>query len=264
MNASAAARRGLLVPVVFVILAVTGLLALGTWQIQRKGWKEDLVSTLDKRLGDAPIALPPASQWGSFNPTDEFIRVRFTAAFLPGRRLDDSQREARLYTGGGSALRTDIKGPGYFVFAPARLPDGSTVVVNRGYVANPRPIASTPPVALPPGPVEVVGVIRWPERPGWFDTTHSDTEDLWFVRDPAAMAAQNGWGYVAPFYIDMEAPDPPGGVPKPGPIQVHLRNEHLQYAITWFGLAAVVMVMFVIWLVRWRHGGEAATRGSTV
>jgi surfeit locus 1 family protein len=267
MNTGAAARRGLLIPVVFVVLAVAGLLALGTWQVQRKAWKEDLVSALGKRLSDAPVALPPASQWGSLDPAaDEFTRVRFTAAFLPGRRLDDPQREARLYTGGASALRTDIKGPGYFVFAPARLSDGSTVVVNRGYVANPRPIASTPPVALPPGPVEVIGVIRWPERPSWFDTVHSATEDLWFVRDPLAMAAQNGWGYVAPFYIDMEAPDPPGDVPKPGPIQVHLRNEHLQYAITWFGLAAVVIVMFVIWLARWRNGDwrAAATHTDTV
>jgi surfeit locus 1 family protein len=244
----------LLIPGLFALIGLVVLLGLGTWQLQRKAWKEALIATLDKRLNDAPIALPPASQRSSLNQAaDEFTRVRFTGAFLPGRRLNDTEREARLYTG-ASALRTDIKSPGYFVFAPARLPDGSTVVVNRGYVADPHPTASTAPVPLPMGPVEAVGVIRWPEPPGWFDTVHSDADDLWFVRDPLAMAARNGWGFVAPFYIDMEAPVPPGGVPKPGSIQVHLRNEHLQYAITWYGLAAVLAVMFAIWAVRRRRG----------
>jgi cytochrome oxidase assembly protein ShyY1 len=247
-----AGRRGIVVPALFSLVVFAILLGLGTWQVERKAWKENLIATLDGRLSDAPIALPPASEWAGMTAANsEFTPVRITAAFLPGRRLNDTQREARLYTG-GSALRTDIKAPGYFVFAPARLPNGTTVVVNRGYVANPHPTASTPPVALPPGPVEAIGVIRWPEPPGWFDTIHSVTDDLWFVRDPRGMAAQNGWGHVAPFYIDMEAPVPPSGVPKPGPIQVHLRNEHLQYAITWYGLAAVLVVMFAVWACRRR------------
>src|SRR5690606_10231790 len=144
--------------------------------------------------------LPPAAQWPGMDRRDhEFTRVRLRAEFLPGRRNDDPQREARLYTG-ASALREDIKGPGYFVFAPARLPDGHTVVVNRGYVANPRPTRTTPPVPVPPGPVELIGIVRFPDAPGWFDQLYSAADDLWFVRDPAAMAVHNGWGDVAPFY----------------------------------------------------------------
>ena len=67
------------------------------------------------------------------------------------------------------------------------------------------------------------------------------------VRDPSAMAQLKGWGTVAPFYIEQEAPVPPGGLPHPAPLKVHLRNDHLQYAITWYGLAAVLVVMFAIW-----------------
>jgi cytochrome oxidase assembly protein ShyY1 len=62
------------------------------------------------------------------------------------------------------------------------------------------------------------------------------------------MAEAMGWAEVAPFYADLEAPVPPSGVPKPGPLQVHLRDNHMQYAITWFGLALVVLIAFGFWL----------------
>ena len=65
-----------------------------------------------------------------------------------------------------------------------------------------------------------------------------------------------GWGEVAPFYIEQEAPVPPGGVPHPAPLKVQLRNDHLQYAVTWYGLAAVLVVMFAIWAVRRRRDGN--------
>ena len=79
---------------------------------------------------------------------------------------------------------------------------------------------------------------------------------IWMVRDPAAMAAAKGWGAVAPFYIEQEAPVPPGGLPHPAPLKPQLRNDHLQYAITWYGLAAVLVVMFAIWARRRREVPE--------
>src|SRR5207244_11553920 len=68
-----------------------------------------------------------------------------------------------------------------------------------------------------------------------FVSDHDATGDVWMVRDPAAMAQRKGWGAVAPFYIEQEAPVPPGGLPHPAPLKVHLRNDHLQYAVTWYG-----------------------------
>jgi len=70
-----------------------------------------------------------------------------------------------------------------------------------------------------------------------------------FARDHLAIARSLGWGGVAPFYIDLEQPSPPSGIPKPGPLQVHLKDDHLQYAITWFALAAAVVIAFSVW---WR------------
>jgi cytochrome oxidase assembly protein ShyY1 len=74
------------------------------------------------------------------------------------------------------------------------------------------------------------------------------------------MAKANGWGEVAPFYVEQEAPVPPGGVPHPAKLNVRLRNDHLQYAITWYSLAGVLVVIWVLWMRRaWR---DAATGGG--
>jgi cytochrome oxidase assembly protein ShyY1 len=200
---------------------------------------------LDQRLTAPPVALPARERWASLDPAhDEFRRVSMRVQFLGGR-------EGRVYSS-GSGLREDIKGPGYFAFAPARLADGSIIVVNRGYVPNPLPNASLRPIGLSEDAVDVVGVMRWPEPPGWFVTAHDATADLWFVRDHRAMAAAYDWGSVVPFYIDQEAPVPEGGVPRPAPLKVNLRNEHLQYAMIWYGLAAVLAVSFAF-LVRGRR-----------
>jgi cytochrome oxidase assembly protein ShyY1 len=102
------------------------------------------------------------------------------------------------------------------------------------------------------GSLEMVGVMRWPELPGWFTPPADPSHNLWFVRDPQSMAQAKGWGEVAPFYIELESPLPPSGLPLPGPLKVNLPDDHLQYALTWFGLAAVVAISFAVWLrSRW-------------
>jgi cytochrome oxidase assembly protein ShyY1 len=101
-------------------------------------------------------------------------------------------------------------------------------------------------------PVTLSGYIRFPEAAGSLTPSANVAKRLWFVRDVPAMARALGWAEagkaVAPFYIDLEAPVPASGIPKPGPLHVHLKDDHLQYAITWFGLAAVVVIAFGFWL----------------
>ena len=92
--------------------------------------------------------------------------------------------------------------------------------------------------------------MRWPEAPAWFTPAGERSRNVWFVRDPLAIAAAKGWADVAPFFVELEAPAPPGGLPQPGPLKVRLRNEHLQYAITWYALALVVVVMFAVLAAR--------------
>jgi cytochrome oxidase assembly protein ShyY1 len=248
MNRSPA-RQGLLVPCLVALAAFLVLVGLGTWQLQRKAWKEGLVAAMHERLAAAPVDLPPASQWASLNvDSAEFRRVKFHAQFTEGRGV-------YVYVA-GSALRDDIKEPGYFAFAPARLDDGTAVVVNRGYIPMDQQ------TGWPAGTMEVVGYLRWPESRPWFLSDTNSASETWFVRDHRAMAAAKAWGDVAPFYVDQESPVPASGLPRPAALTVNLRNDHLQYAVTWFGLAAVLVGCFVAWLITRRR--NAAEPGEEV
>lgn len=225
-------RRGMVIPAAAMLCGLAVLLALGTWQLERKAWKEALIATLTERAAAAPVALPPPETWGSLRPEkSEFLRVRL--------RADFRGEDALVYTS-SSALRDDVKAPGYFVFDAARLPGGQHVVVNRGYTRDWQYPVRT-------GPGEIVGYLRWPEPSPWFVTDRDASADIWYVRDHRLMARVRNWGDVAPFYVEQEAPTPPGGVPHPAHLRPNLPNNHLQYALTWYGLAVVLIAVFVIW-----------------
>jgi surfeit locus 1 family protein len=250
-SAAEPGRRGLFVPVVFILAALAVLVSLGTWQLDRKNWKEGLIAELESKLAAPPVSLPPPERWGQLSASaDEFSRVTFPAEFL--------DQEALIYTS-GSALRPDVSGPGYWVLSPARLTGGSLLVVNRGFVPEGRQDPKTRGEGQPHGVVEVVGAMRWPEPRGMFTPDDSPAKNLWFTRDPAAIAAAKGWGPIAPFYIDQEAPPAPGGLPKVGPLKPTLPNNHLQYAVTWYGLALVMLVSGLVFLRGSRRRASSAS-----
>jgi surfeit locus 1 family protein len=244
-------RSGVVLPVVFALVALVTFIGLGTWQLQRKSWKEALIATLEQRLAASPAELPPRGRWPSLDPSDEeFRQVKFSAALMPGQ-------EALVY-GSGSALRSDVSGPGYWVFAPARLAGGSLVVVNRGFVPEGWQDPKSRSAGEITGAVDMVGVMRWPEPRGFFSAKDDAARNLWFVRDQLAIAAAKNWGEVAPFYVELESPQPSGGLPRAGALKVKLRNVHLQYAMTWYALAVIVVVMFGFWLRARARAGAAA------
>ncbi len=166
----------------------------------------------------------------------------FPAEFLDGE-------EALVYTA-GSPLRPDVKGPGYWVFAPARLAGGSIVLVNRGFVPPERKDPAQRSEGTPHGVVDVVGVMRWPEARGAFTPADDSKKNIWYLRDSKSITEFKKWATAAPFYIDEEEPVPAGGWPKPGKLEVRLPDDHLQYAITWFGLALALAGVYVVWLAR--------------
>jgi surfeit locus 1 family protein len=219
------------------------LIGLGVWQLDRKVWKENLTTTLNTRLGRAPEDLPPRASWAQLREDrEEFRRVVFPAEFLDGE-------EALVYTA-GSPLRPDVKGPGYWVFAPARLAGGSIILVNRGFVPADRKDPGTRSEGAPHGTVDIVGVLRWPETRNSFTPADDPKNNVWFLRDSNSIAKFKTWLTAAPFYIDQEGPVPPGALPKPGKLEVRLPDNHLQYAITWFGLALALAGVFIVWLAR--------------
>jgi cytochrome oxidase assembly protein ShyY1 len=240
---------------VFTLLMVAVFIGLGLWQLQRRIEKHALISALNERIAAEPVPLPEPLQWAHLTPSkDEFRRVRFTAIL-------DPVAAARVYSS-GSAVRDDISGPGTWEFWPATVPGNAVVAVNMGFV--PDTTAGRPSAAgsmtrfVIRLPSQVTGYIRFPESAGILSPSADIGKRLWFTRDQLAMARALGWDkdgrMIAPFYIDLELPVARDAVPKPGPLAVHLKDDHLQYAITWFALAGAVMIAFLVWL---RRSGRA-------
>jgi surfeit locus 1 family protein len=243
-----ARQRGLLTPIIVTSIAFVILIALGQWQVQRMAWKEGLLDTLNARLAAPPIALPPQNAWPSLSQDEfEYRRVSFTAEIL-------AERSALIYTH-GSSLRPDVDEVGFWIFAPARLADGSQVVVNRGFVPERQRAAGV----VPATPVTITGVARWPEARGLFIPDGDRATNTWFARDQLAIAAAKQWGEVAPFYVEQEAPPNAGGLPRVGRLVPVLPNSHLQYALTWFGLALVLVVVFGFWVRSQRQTAETTS-----
>jgi cytochrome oxidase assembly protein ShyY1 len=237
---------------IFTLAMVAVFVGLGVWQLQRRVEKHALIARLNERLAAAPEALPAAAQWPSLTPAkDEFRRVSFTATYAP---LPD----AMVYSA-GSAVRDDVSGPGTWAFLPVLTDDGNTIVVNAGFVQNTMQDRGQQDRAvrrlITGDPAQLTGYIRFPESAGALTPPESPAKRLWFTRDHLAMARALGWGdvgkAVAPFYIDLETPVPESGIPKPGTLSVHLKDDHLQYAITWFALAVAVVIAFVVWWRGW-------------
>jgi cytochrome oxidase assembly protein ShyY1 len=230
---------------VFTLVMVALFVGLGLWQLQRRVEKHALIAALTERLAAASAPLPPRSQWRALTAErDEFRRVSFSATYA---RLAD----AMVYSS-GSAVRDDISGPGTWAFLPARLSSDETVAVNAGFVPNTMQDRGVEDRAVAPlvtdRPVTLTGYLRFPERAGLLTPAENPAKRLWFARDHVSMAQALSWGEVAPFYIDLETPVPENGIPKPGALQVHLRDDHMQYAITWFSLAGAVLIAFLVWL----------------
>jgi surfeit locus 1 family protein len=248
MTATAGRRRfgfGL-----FTLAIVTLCIGLGVWQLQRRVEKHALIAALTERLAAEPVPLPPPLQWNKLTvERDEFRRVRFRASYGSGA-------DAMVYSS-GSAVRDDVSGPGTWAFIPARLEGGGIVAINAGFVQNTMQDRAQQDRAVTRlvtcEAADLTGYIRFPESAGLLTPSANVEKRLWFTRDQLAMAQALGWGNggntVAPFYIDLEQPVPPNGTPKPGPLHVHLKDDHLQYAITWFALAGTVVIAFLVW---WR------------
>jgi cytochrome oxidase assembly protein ShyY1 len=250
MTGAVSRRRGVAGFGLFTLLMVAAFVSLGIWQLQRRAAKHALISQLNERIVAAPVELPPPSQWNALTPAkDEFRRVGFTATYAP---LPD----AMVYSA-GSAVRTDVSGPGTWAFLPAQLADGNTIVVNTGFVQNTMQDRGQQDRAvgrlITGDPAKITGYLRFPESAGTLTPPQDVAKRLWFTRDHLAMARALGWGEdgkaVAPFYVDLEQPAPESGIPKPGPLTVRLKDDHLQYAVTWFTLAFAVVIAFGVW---WR------------
>ncbi len=244
--------RGLLLPAAVTFVGLAVLIGLGSWQVERKAWKEGLLRAIAERAHEAPGTIAPEAAWPTWEAaTDEFRRVRLSGTFLHDREiaLHGLAEERR-----GDALQ------GFYVFTPLRMADGATVMVNRGFVPTDLRDPARRAGGQTIGPVEVTGLVRAPERRGAFVPENDPGKAEWFVRDLGQMIEAGRLERAAPFYVDADGTSNPGGWPRGGQTQLTLPNNHLGYAITWFGLAGALAAVFALYASkRVRSGGEILT-----
>ncbi len=235
--------RVLLAPTIFTALMGAILIGLGLWQLQRLAWKNAIVARIEARTQAPPQALPSPSVWPGLQPDDyEYRRVTVEGTF-------DHAREALVFRGTAA-------GPGYFVLTPLRLARGGTVIVNRGFVPIDRADPAVRRQGQIAGPVQVTGLMRPPEPRNLFTPADKPDAGRYFTRDPALIARHFGLAEVAPFSIDADAAPVPGGWPQGGTTEVAIPNNHLSYALTWFGLAAGLFGVFATLAWRRLHDGS--------
>lgn len=234
--------------VTFMIILALVCAGLGTWQMQRLGEKLALIASVEERASLDPVTLPPLDEWVSLDPAVyDFRPVTLNGEFVPGNTV-------LVFTS-----LSDAKGPragaGYWVMTPFALEEGGTIIVNRGFVPQATKKLfdeSEDAIALPQGKISITGLARASEEVNTFTPGPDVSERIEYVRSIERMSAMmdDKLAPFAEFYVDQAAGEP-DALPQGGETKLSFPNRHLEYAITWFALAAVTLLMTLVWL--WRH-----------
>ena len=238
---------GLFWPTVTTVITLGFLAALGTWQLERRAWKEGLIEQIHQRTTAEPIVLDAAAMLLAKGDDLEYVPVRARGRFLHDKEM--------FYFASGP------QGPGYHVYTPLVGATGIVLLVNRGFLPeSERGIGrSNSADAVKPGaeaPVsEVVGLLRRPGAKGLFAPGNDTSRNLWYWRDLNGMADQAlGAGTAArkqvlPFFIEAVAAasgvKPVPGTPRGGVTRVELPNRHLEYALTWYSLGLALIGVYL-------------------
>ncbi|HSP23640.1 MAG TPA: SURF1 family protein [Saliniramus sp.] len=236
-------RLGLVAAAVATLVSLAILIALGTWQVQRMEWKEGLTQQIEARAYGEPGEILPEAEWGNFSKDEqEYRRVRVSGSF-------DHAREVQV----NGLLATQTRGhpiQGFYVMTPLVLDTGAQVLVNRGFVPTPFREPETRTDALPDGEIEIVGLVRASQEQASFVPDNIPAREQWLTRDVTQIAAVRGLDRAAPFYIDAEFDAQAPEWPRGGGTILDLPNNHLQYAVTWYGLALVLVAVFLLYAFR--------------
>jgi surfeit locus 1 family protein len=223
---SGVARR-LLVPALSTIVMLIILIGLGVWQLKRLAWKEGILAQIAQAEMHLAVPLDTASP-------APFEKVRATGVFR-----DDL---SALY---GAEVR-DIRGGvvlGAELLVPMIRQGKPPLLVDRGWVPmNPRQ-----PIASSMGAVSVDGYVHAGDHAGLFSAKDDTTLRRFYTLDPAVIGAAVGLPDIEPYTLVELGPTPPDGYPDPAKHLPRPPNDHLQYAITWFGLAVTLLVIFVVY-----------------
>lgn len=228
-------------PTVMTIPMIVLLCLLGNWQVARLEWKLDLIDKLETRYGLAPVPLPEGTidqdQW-------LYRHLTVTGAFL-------FDREMTLYSVGPNGR------PGYDLFTPLRVRDDQSgdhyIIVNRGWVPEHLKEQKDRPETLTLGQVQVIGVLRKTAIKERFAPENDIRRNIWYFGDLTAMAQANDLGNVFPMFLYGDKNPDQKGYPIGGRTRLNIVNNHLDYVLTWYGLAIVLVIIYFIFNSRRRY-----------
>ncbi len=231
--------RQLLWPFLFTLVAGAILVSLGVWQLHRLAWKEGLLAQIAARADAPPVALPDVGEWPRLVPEDyDYRHVVLSGRFAYDKTVLVFVPEGPTGTG-----------PGYLLLTPLQLGSGAYVIVNRGYV--PAELSKKlGNAAQPAGEAHLFGLMRPPQQRNIFTPADQPAKGEYFTRDPALIGTYFHLAPMAPFVIDVDVTPGASGWPKGGTTQRDLPNNHMNYALTWFGLAVGLLGVFVSFVFR--------------
>ncbi|WP_208988375.1 SURF1 family protein [Labrenzia sp. VG12] len=237
-NQDKAPMRKLLFPTLATAVALAILFNLGFWQLDRLAWKEKLIEQVEAGVSAAPVDAPGPVAWSGMALEDDYRHVALSGRFLDGA--------VYYYTALNKPVGA-IGGPGRLVYAPFETEDGWVVLINRGFIPQDLdPAAGQRLAKSPVGTLRLTGLLRLSEKPNW--TTPAPSEGLWFARDTQAMGEVLDIApeKLAPYSVDLDVEfTPASGLPQAGETIVQFKNDHLGYALTWFGLAATLIGVYL-------------------
>lgn len=244
-------RAGLVLPTVFALTGLAVLCGLGTWQLQRMYWKRDLVALMTARIKAPEVSAAEAVGLDCFMPAAIVDPCEYRGVRLAGRFRHEGERHVFIALdgrGGGPA------GPGFWVFTPFEFegPDNRAIYVNRGFTPQALKAPASRRQGQVDGRVEISGVLRRPEVRGTFSAANDPRGNIWFVRSPAEFetAGPPGRGLIKDVYVEQTAPVLAAGIPPTVvPFRLELPNRHLEYAMTWFGLATTLVGVYIAFVV---------------
>jgi surfeit locus 1 family protein len=229
----------LLLPTLLALAGLAVLVSLGTWQLERKAWKEALIAKIAARVGAAPVPIGATMQ--TLPPGEDFAYLHVAAK---GRFLHDKERY--LYA-------PSPQGLAWHVYAPLELGPGLIVWVNRGLVPDASKAPATRAAGQVDGLTEVRGVVRLMPMPTLFTPRNDVAGNLWYWPDLNAMTASafpDGSVKAMGLFVEADAePAPPGGLPRGGVTRIALPNRHLEYALTWYGLATTLIGVYLAFAI---------------
>nr|WP_260690881.1 SURF1 family protein [Rhizobium laguerreae] len=230
---------------ILVLIALAILISLGTWQVERLHWKEGLIADIAARQAASPVPLADIEAMAAAGGDIEYRKVTAT-----GRYINNKERHFFATWRGQT---------GFYVYTPLELADGRILFVNRGFVPYDNKEPEMRMQGQLTGELTVTGLARekLPGKPSWVVPNNDVAKNIFYWKDLDVMAESVGLekASVIPFFVDADSTPNPAGLPIGGVTQVDLPNDHLQYAFTWYGLAAVLVVVVAIsWF---RKGAKA-------